>query len=169
MIPLKRVRYRVAQFVRTLAAPLRPLDAAYAGAHLAPSLLELFRALPPAEQVHALALCRTLEARGQTDPDLLAAALLHDVGKLRVRPRLWERVIAVLGEHYLPARAEMWAMGAPRGLRRAFVIRQQHAAWGAELAADAGASPRTVELIRRHHSAPGADAELALLQTLDDG
>jgi hypothetical protein len=66
---------------------------------------------------------------------------------------LWERVIVVLAEHFLPIRAERWAQEeTPRGWRRGFVIRRLHPVWGAELAAQAGATPRTVALIRQHHS-----------------
>ena len=163
-----RVRYRLAQFWRTLTAPFRPADESYAAAHLAPRLLGLFRRMSRAEQLHGIAVCQALEARGYADPDLLAAALLHDVGKLSVPPRLWERVLVVLGEHFFPALADRWGQGEPRGLRRGFVIRRRHAEWGAELAAQAGASPRTVTLIRRHHSPPGEDAQLAALQAQDN-
>lgn len=163
-----RIAYRVKQFCQTLAAPLRPADVAYAAARLSPALLRLFQGMTPAEQQHSIALSRALEAQGHTDPDLLAAALLHDVGKTRHPPHLWERVVVVLGEHFTPRQAAAWGAGAPHGLRRGFVIRQQHAAWGAELARQAGASPRTVALIRQHHSDPAGDPELIALQKADE-
>lgn len=160
--------YRVTQFWRALQAPLHPVDESYADTRLAPRLLTLFRQLPRLERQHGIAVCRALEARGHTDPDLLVAALLHDAGKLRISPRLWERVLVVLGEHFFPALAERWGQGEPRGLRRGFVIRRRHPEWGAELAAQAGASARAVTLIRRHHSPPGEDAQLAALQAQDN-
>ena len=163
-----RVRYRLAQFGRTLAAPFRPMDESYADTRLAPRLLTLFRQLPRLERQHGIAVCQALEARGHTDPDLLVAALLHDVGKLTIPPRLWERVLVVLGEHFFPALAERWGHGEPRGLRRGFVIRRRHPEWGAELAAQAGAAARAMTLIRRHHSPPGEDAQLADLQAQDN-
>lgn len=162
------MRHRVAQFFQTLLAPLRPLALAEAAAHLAPPLLALFRRMSRAEQQHGIAVCRALRAQGYADPELLAAALLHDVGKSVVTPHLWERVIVVLAEWLVPAQAARWREGAPRGWRRGFVIRQQHPAWGADLAAQAGASPRTVAWIRQHHNAPGDDALLAALQAMDE-
>lgn len=164
-----RVRYRVAQFFYTLLASFRSVDAAYAAPRLSPAEFVLFSRLPRTERQHALAVCRALEAAGRRDPDLLAAALLHDVGKLRVCPTIWERVGVVLAEHYLPRRAARWSQGEPRGLRRGFVIRAQHAAWGAELAEQAGSSPRAVALIRAHHTPPGGDVELMALQAADEG
>jgi len=168
MIRTARAHYRLTQFWRTLTAPFRPEDESYADTRLAPRLLTLFRQLPRFERQHGIAVCQALEKQGYTDPDLLVAALLHDVGKLTVPPKLWERVLVVLGEHFLPALAERWGQGEPRGLRRGFVIRRRHPEWGAELAAQAGAAPRAVTLIRRHHSPPGEDAQLAALQAMDE-
>jgi len=163
-----RVRYRVAQFFTTLWASFRPVNVAYAARHLAPALLHLFRRMSRAEQHHGIAICRALEAQGYADPNLLVAALLHDVGKIQAPPRLWGRVIAVLGEHFAPQQAACWSVGKPRGLKRGFVVRRMHAEWGAALAEQAGAFPRSVALIRHHHDPAENDAELAALQTMDN-
>lgn len=154
---------------------------AYASARLEPELLALFQRMARAEQHHGIALCKALEARGATDPDAYVAALLHDCGKTVVPPYLWDRVLVVLGEWLLPSQAARWAASeSPRGLTRGFVIRKRHAAWGASLAQQAGASSRAVALIREHHHAAadfealeaslGADfgKSLRTLQNLDD-
>lgn len=176
-----RAWYRVTQFWHTLRAPLRPVDRAYATARLTPALLTLFQGMPRAEQQHSIALCKALELRGSADPDAQVAALLHDVGKSVAPPRLWDRVLVVLGERFLPHRAARWATAeTPRGLTRGFVIRRRHAEWGAALAEQAGVSPRAAALIRYHHRAADAetpfdealgadfDATLRTLQRLDD-
>ena len=168
MVASSRVRYRVTQFFQSLGAYCRPVDYEYARCYLSPPLLNLFRRMSRVEQQHSIALCQALEAQGYHNPELLMAALLHDLGKVVAPPRLWERVWVVLGEHYFPTTATRWAQGPAQGMRRGFVIRQQHPAWGAQLAAEASAPPRTVSLIRRHHSPPGNDKELAALQTADN-
>lgn len=165
---LPRIWYRVRQFFQMLQAPFRPVDLDYVAAHLAPSELALFLRMPRAEQHHGIDLCRALEAENNHDADVLAAALLHDVGKSVVSPRPWERVWVVLAEYFLPERAEAWSRGAPEGWRRGFVIRRCHPAWGAQMVEEAGASPRAVELIRHHHAPPGEDEALAALQALDE-
>jgi putative nucleotidyltransferase with HDIG domain len=151
-----------------LQASFRPVDLDYVAAHLSSSLLALFLRMPRAEQHHGIALCRALEAEGYRDVDILTAALLHDVGKSVVSPRPWERVCVVLTEYFLPARVRAWSRGAPEGWRRGFVIRRCHPAWGAQMAEEAGASPRVVELIRNHHAPPEDDRALAALQALDE-
>ncbi|NBD35115.1 MAG: HD domain-containing protein, partial [Chloroflexi bacterium] len=149
------------QFALTLIAPLRPVDHAYVGAYLSPALHTLFERMPRAEQLHGIDIARQLEAQGHHDPDLIAAALLHDVGKIVAPPRLWERVIVVLVEHAAPTFAAFCPL-------RGFVTRRRHPQWGANLAARAGAFPRTIDLIRRHHTPPGSDAQLAALQAVDE-
>jgi len=168
MVTWTRVRYRVAQFFTTFWTSFRPVDAAYAARYLDPALLRLFRRMSRAEQHHGITICRALEAQGHSDPDLLVAALLHDVGKIQAPPRLWDRVIAVLGEHFAPQRAARWSVGEPRGLRRGFVVRRMHPEWGAALTKQAGAPPRAVALIRHHHDPAGDDVELAALQETDN-
>ncbi len=166
---LIRVQYRARQFFDTLTAPWRAVDVAYAAARLSPALLQLFRRMPHAEQHHGIAVAQTLEVQGYADPALLIAALLHDVGKIQTPPRLWERVFVVLAERAWPERARRWgAAGTPRGWRRGFAIRHQHAAWGATLAEEAGAPARAVALIRQHHAPPGTDQALAALQAADE-
>ena len=143
--------YRVYQFWRLLKAEPFPQEALpVVAAVLSPAELALFRQQVATDQTHGLRVLQTLQAAGETDPDLLAAALLHDVGKCRLSPTIWDRVAGAFGEKFFPQRAALWAKGKPNLFRRPFTIRFQHAAWGAEMAQRAGSRPRTVRLIRYH-------------------
>lgn len=141
---------------------------------LSPAQLLLFRRMQPAEQVHAYQVYKRLAADGQASPELLQAALLHDVGKILYPLSIFERVLVVVAKRLFRQAAMEWAKGPARGWRRPFVVAEQHATWGADLAAQAGASPRTVELIRRHQEAApenpaaGLELQLAALQAADD-
>jgi len=148
-----RLAYRVRQFWRALTAVPNPEELALAQAVLSPELMALFLRLQASEQVHALGMLRQLSAHNGTHPDLVVAVLLHDVGKTRCPLHLWERGIIVLGEVLLPHKVVSWSRAEARGWKRPFVVAEQHAAWGAELAARAGASSLAVTLIRRHHEA----------------
>ena len=122
-----------------------------AQAILSPALLALFLKLQPSEINHSLEITRRLIASKETDPDLLAAALLHDVGKSRSPLNLWERVIVVLAKRLIPGACQRWGTtGDLQGWKRIFVVADQHAAWGAEMAALAGASKLTARIISRH-------------------
>ena len=157
-----RAAYRLRQFWQALFAKPTPAGLAPARALLSPAQMALFSQLQPSEQVHALQVLSRLAAQGETQPDLLVAALLHDIGKLRAPLRPWERASVVLGKRLFPARVQRWgAASQPQdGWRRAFVAAQQHPAWGAALARSAGVSLLTEALIRRHQQppAPGADS-----------
>jgi len=145
-----RLRYRARQLWLALTAAPAPEDLALARRTLSPSQMELFLQLQPNEQAHSLQIYRQLRDQKPVDEDLLVAALLHDVGKVSYPLRSWERAWIVIAKAVLPAKVVEWGRAEPRGWKRPFVIAEQHAAWGAELAARAGTSPTVVSLIRRH-------------------
>lgn len=166
--------YRVQQFARAAGAWVRPaqIDAGPLGRYLSPAGIELFRAMPRYDQRHALAVFHTLQVEGHSEPDLLVAGLLHDVGKT-LHPaggvRLWHRVAVVLLRSLSPELLERISQDHPGSWTQPFFVQQHHAAISAELAEQVGCSARVVELIRRHEDPPGAedDALLSALKAAD--
>jgi HD domain. len=166
---ISRLAYRTRQFWNALAGSHIRVETEALLPHLTPFQIDLFRRMQVSEQVHAFKVLEYLKAGGQNDPNLLAAALLHDVGKALYPPTVLDRVIVVLGSHFFRKGTARWSEGTPAGLRRPFVVAAHHPAWGADLAIQAGASPRTVELIRRHHDPLSSDNPLLIaLQAADD-
>lgn len=165
--------YRVRQFFHTLIAKPEASQLEKVDRVLESPLAALFMRMSPPDQLHSLRVLDTLQREGQSDPDLLAAALLHDVGKSVYPLSILDRVIIVLANRFLPGRVIRWGRSEPRGWRRSFVIATQHPHWGAELAAQHGASPRLVALIRHHQDKTplrndsGQDALLQHLQRVD--
>jgi hypothetical protein len=166
--------YRVWQGLRALEAWLRPVRDDLARPHLSAPLYDLYRRMDRAGRMHSLRVRHALLASGQTHPDLLAAALLHDVGKTRFRFGLPSKVLVVLVRALAPGRFRVWGSGNAHGWRTPFEVSLQHPAWGAEMVAAAGGSPLAVELIRRHQEilpgAPESEADrlLLALQAVDD-
>jgi hypothetical protein len=166
---MSRLAYRLRQFRLAFLGPWVPVPDGSLSPHLSPALLLLFRRMSPSEQAHSFAVLARLQAAGHSNPDLLAAALLHDVGKTRSPLSVWDRVLVVVGDRLFPRLARRWGNGQLRGPARPFVVAAHHPAWGAELALSAGASPRACDLIRRHQELPcPPDPLLAALQQADD-
>jgi putative nucleotidyltransferase with HDIG domain len=171
---LTRVGHRTRQFWNALWGEPQPEQLDLARQRLTPAQFELFQRLQPSEMSHALAMCEHLVAQGDDDPDLLVAALLHDIGKASHPLRIWERVLIVLGQKVFPQRSTGWGLGEPQGWRRAFVIAAQHAAWGVDMVAKVGASPLVLAMIRYHQDkVPGHFREeerelFAKLQAVDN-
>jgi hypothetical protein len=174
---LGRALYRVRQFFLALRVAADPRDLEQARTVLTSEAIKLFVGMQANEQAHAVSVYRQLVAQGETSSDLLAAALLHDVGKSLGPLRLWERVLIVLARAVFPVQSRRWgSLPAQeiKGWRRAFVVAEQHPAWGAALAAEAGASPCTVALIRQHQEQASTEADpgtrrlLSKLQAVDD-
>ncbi len=134
----------------------------------------LFCQMPRSDRQHHLRVFDRLRQEGHDHLALLEAALLHDVGKTRFRFMLPHKVLVVLVKAFAPRQFIAWGKAEPKGWKRAFVVSAQHPAWGAEMAAIAGATPLAIELIARHQEKPiipahdEADSLLRLLQNADD-
>jgi hypothetical protein len=169
MSRFSRLVYRSRQFWNALPIPRQRVDIGALTPHLSDSQIILFRRLQPSEQAHALRMLERLKDAGHANPDLLAAALLHDVGKVLYPLSLSDRVVVVLGKRFFRKKAKHWSLETLTRFRRPFIVAAHHPAWGADLAQQAGASPRTVDLIRRHQDPPAADDHLLIaLQAADD-
>ena len=150
--------HRVEQFFGHLRAEVRADEVARAHSLLPTEARPLFDAMPIADRRHALDVVGRLIGVQHDDPDLLAAALLHDVAKGH-RMRLWHRVGGVLLAAVAPRLLARLASPDPRSWRYPCHLYLHHAELSADVAARAGCSPRTVALIRG--TAQGADASLA--------
>jgi hypothetical protein len=126
----------------------------------------LFERMTPRDRQHSLNVYRRLRQQGHNDTDLLAAGLLHDIGKGRIA--LWHRVAFVLLETWAPGLLRRLAVpGQGRGWRQALYRCLHHQELGAELAREAGSAERVVTLIGSDGHVV-AEGRLAALQAADD-
>ena len=130
----------------------RPVDAAWAEAQLLPGELELWRRLSKPDRCHATGVARRVERALGADATrpVLAAALLHDVGKIDSGLGTYGRVIATLsgkvaGHSKAAARSEGGGFTGKVGLYL------RHDELGAVLLEQAGSDPLTVRWAREHH------------------
>ena len=168
-----RLRYRAGQFFRGFRARLSPVEIAVVRSLLNPPELRLFLGMEPRDRRHSYDVLRWLQVTaGSHKPSeqLLKAALLHDVGKGRLR--VWDRVAFVLLEHISPRFVDVLgaAQDAPEGLRwrRALWRLRHHAELGARLLGGTNTEPRVIELVAGHTRLDaGGDNELARLIEAD--
>lgn len=123
---------------------MAPAERSELAAWLGPRQLALFESMHPADRRHGLDVVASLRAAGVVSDDALVAGLLHDAGKGRTG--VWPRVAYSLGDHY--GRWIWQVAGIVPGFGPALERLRTHAELSANLAAAAGCSPRTVELIR---------------------
>jgi putative nucleotidyltransferase with HDIG domain len=144
-------RTRAVHLAKRFAGSLRPggppaAEVAWVGQQLLPGELELWSAMPGPDRRHSALVARRVEAalgERATRP-VLAAALLHDVGKATSRLRTPGRVVATVTAAIVGReRAARWDSAIGRYLR--------HAELGAQLLEASGSDPLTVAWTREHH------------------
>ncbi len=99
----QRIRYRVQQFGASLWPRVAPQEIDQAALWLPPEGVALFLRMIKRDQRHSLDVQQSLLTAGHDQPDLLAAALLHDAAKTAQpghRLKLSHRVAVVLDAGY---------------------------------------------------------------------
>jgi len=142
------------QVVSHLRARVDPAERAELATWLRPGELALFDGMHLADRRHGIDVLEWLRDDEIDDRDVLVAGLLHDCAKGDTG--LGPRIAWSLGERY---GASVWRVaGIVPGWSAALERLRVHADASARLAADAGCSARTVELIR--HQAQPIDPDL---------
>jgi hypothetical protein len=135
---------KVRQTRRHLLARVEPRERDAVAGWLSPDQLAIFDAMHVADRRHGLDVVAALRSLGERDPEVLLAGLLHDAGKGHTG--MLPRIVYSLGQANLG-----WAVRVARRVPRmaaSLDLLAAHAETSAQLAAEAGATPRTVELIR---------------------
>lgn len=125
---------------------------AWVAAHLRPGELALWRRMAGADRRHAHGVARRVVdalGDGATDP-VVAAALLHDVGKVEAGLGTFGRVVATLSAA-VAGREMAGAWSERRGFTRRVGLYLRHPELGADLLELAGSDPLTVAWAREHH------------------
>jgi len=153
---------KVRQFRAHLRAKVGPAERAALVAWTTPAQRALFDSMHVADRRHGLDVVSSLRGDGVDDRDVLLAGLLHDAGKGNTG--VLPRVAYSLGQRYGPL---IWrAASIVPGWADAIARLKTHARASATLAAAAGCSERTVDLIRQQ-DAP-TDPEYGELLRLAD-
>jgi hypothetical protein len=132
-----------------------PSDEAWVASLLLPGGLALWRRMGGADRRHAVGVARLTEAAlpPPVARPIVAAALLHDVGKISSGLGPFRRALATLaGMAVSRDTAVAWrSRSGPIGRAGRYLC---HDAIGAEMLAAAGSDPVTVAWAREHHLAP---------------
>lgn len=132
-------------------------DEAWALGQLLPGEQALWRRMSGPDRRHAVGVAREVVARlgapgGEPAREVVASALLHDVGKVEAGLGTFARVLATLAA--LVAGRERVAAagrGAGSGVRARLACYLCHDQIGAELLRAAGSAPTTVAWAAEHH------------------
>lgn len=146
------------RFARALwPGPARPADVAWVESVLSPSAYSEWQLQPTHDRRHTVGVARDVQARlagteYADDPRWLAAALLHDIGKLDARLGVYGRVVAtVSGVAGGPGIADAWSERS--GFTRRVGLYLRHPEIGADRIRLAGGPEEAAQWAAAHHSA----------------
>ena len=139
----------------------RPADA-FARRWLTDEEYSLYLQLDVRDRSHSVLVARRLLDAGTAERELVAAALLHDIGKSLLPFNPVFRVIAHL---YRPRGLPSWPLQP--GLHGALQLREHHEQLGAQLIRDAGGSPRVAQLVRQLGDERSREPAVRLLREAD--
>jgi hypothetical protein len=134
----------------------RPADDEWARTQLIPAEQDLWRAMSRVDRRHAVGVARRVAAALDTRASrpVLAAALLHDVGKIEAGLGTYRRIVATLSAMAIGHdRVVIDAWVRTSGFTRKVGLYLQHDRLGGDLLAMAGSDPLTVAWARQHHLA----------------
>ena len=132
----------------------KPADREWVEAVLLPAELELWSRMPGPDRRHSAGVARRVErALGdEATRPVLAAALLHDVGKLDAHLRTYGRVVATLaGATVRHDEVVIRQWTTTSGFTRRVGLYLSHPRLGADLLRMAGSDPLTVAWAGEHH------------------
>jgi hypothetical protein len=129
-------------------------DAEWAESQMVPGEIELWRRMSRADRRHAVAVARRVQTAlgDEATRPVLAAALLHDVGKLDADLGVYGRVVATVSGAVVRHDEETirdWTR--TRGFTRRVGLYLQHPRLGGDMLALADSDPLTVAWAREHH------------------
>jgi hypothetical protein len=150
---------RPSHLIKRFAASALPIgpsvtDEQWAQSQLLDSERELWRRLKRSDRRHAAGVARRTEAAlpAPVARPVLAAALLHDVGKLEANFGTYRRTLATLSAltvRHDPAVIRAWT--SSRGFTRRVGLYLEHGRLGGDLLGIAGSDPLTEAWAREHH------------------
>lgn len=130
-------------------------DQAWALDQLLPDEADVWRRMSAADRRHAAGVARRVERAlgAEATRPVLAAALLHDCGKVVAGLGTYGRVIATLSAK-LAGRDLAAAWSETQGFTRRVGLYLEHPRLGADLLGMAGSAPLTVAWAAEHHLPP---------------
>lgn len=149
---MRELWHLITRFLGSLSPrALDPADAAWANERLLPGERVLWERMSRADRKHAAGVAREVDRTLDGAPrPVVAAALLHDVGKIEAGIGTFARA-AVTALAVVIGRDRLGRRAGRRGVTGRIGTYLRHDAVGADLLRRAGSDPLTVAWAREHH------------------
>lgn len=137
-------------------------DLEYINKKLNKSIKNDFLQLSNYEKKHSVLVAQAVEREIKDDPDLVLAALLHDIGKVKHHINIIEKSILVILDYLTKGNLKKY------NKNKSINIFYNHGEIGYDILKNTGCNERILYLIKNHHNKSIKSDDLNVIRKFDD-
>lgn len=157
---------RIKQFLLGIFSRLNSEDLDYINGKLDNDIRGIFADLSGYEKKHSVltakAIEKYLEDNNKVDPDLVKAALLHDIGKTRYHLNIIQKSVLVIFDYITGEKIKKYSGN------KSIHIFYNHGEIGYDILKSMGYNDRILSIVRNHHNKSKNSDDLEILRKFDD-
>lgn len=153
---------RIRQFILCLFSALSLQDLEYIDEKLDNSIKYDFLRLSNYEKKHSILVAQAVEKEIKNDPDLVLAALLHDIGKVKHHINIIEKSIFVVLDHLTEGKLKKYDRN------KSINIFYNHGEIGYDILKNTRYNNRILYLVKDHHNKSVTNDDLNIIRKFDD-
>lgn len=153
---------RIRQFLLCIFSSLGSQDLEYIDKKLDNNIKYIFLKLSKYEKKHSILVARAVEKQFKNDPDLVKAALLHDIGKTKYHINIIQKSLLVLFD--LLTKGKLKKITENKSIN----IFYNHGQMGYDILKDSGYNERILFIVKNHHNKNISSDDLRIIRKFDD-
>lgn len=153
---------RIRQFFLCLFLNFNSDDMDYINEKLNNDIKPVFLKLSDYEKKHSILVAQAVEKEFMNDPDLILAALLHDIGKSKYHINIFQKSLFVLLDYLSRGKLKKFTGN------KSIYIFYNHGEAGYDILKSNNYNNRILEIVKNHHNNDVYDDDLSIIRKFDD-
>ncbi|MFA6942072.1 MAG: HDIG domain-containing metalloprotein [Clostridiaceae bacterium] len=153
---------RIRQFLIYLFSSLSCQDIEYIDKKLDNNIKYVFLKLSKYEKKHSILVAQAVEKEFKNDPDLVVAALLHDIGKTKYHINITQKSLLVVLDHLTKGKLKKIT------INKSINIFYNHGQIGYDILKNSGYNNRILFIVKNHHNKNISSDDLSIIRKFDD-
>jgi len=137
-------------------------DIEYIDKKLDNNIKYVFLKLSKYEKKHSILVAQAVEKEFKNDPDLVVAALLHDIGKTKYHINITQKSLLVVLDHLTKGKLKKIT------INKSINIFYNHGQIGYDILKNSGYNNRILFIVKNHHNKNISSDDLSIIRKFDD-